>query len=38
MTNKLTEVDAQTSFEYHVKVKAELLVLENEEPLAIKLT
>ena len=38
MVNKLTEVDAQTSFEYHVKVKAEVLVVENEEPLASKLT
>ena len=38
MTNKLTELDAQTSLEYHVKVKAELLVVENEEPLASKLT
>ena len=38
MTNKVTEVDAQTSLEYHVKVKAELLVVGNEEPLASKLT
>ena len=38
MTNKLTEVHAQTSLEYHEEVKAELLVVENEEPLASKLT
>ena len=36
--NKLTEVDAQTSLEYHVIVKAEVLVVENEEALASKLT
>ena len=38
MANKLTEVHAKTSFEYHVKLKAEVLVVENEEPLASKLT
>ena len=38
MTNKLTEVHAQTSFEYHVKVKTEVLLVENEELLASKLT
>ena len=38
MSNKLTEVNAQTSLEYHVKVETEELVVENEEPLASKLT
>ena len=38
MADKLTEVHAQTSLEYHVKVKAEVLVVENEEALASKLT
>ena len=38
MANKLTEVHAQISLEYHVKVKAEVLVVENEEALASKLT
>ena len=38
MANKITQVDAQTSLEYHEKVKAEVLVVENEEPLASKLT
>ena len=38
MPNKLTEVHAQTSFVNHVKVKAEVLVVENEEALASKLT
>ena len=38
MANKLTEVDAQTCLQYHVKVKADVLVGENEEPLASKLT
>ena len=38
MANKLTEVEAQTSLEYHVKVKAEVLVVENKEALASKLT
>ena len=38
MANKLTEVDAQTSLEYHVKVNCYVLVVENEEPLASKLT
>ena len=36
--NKLTEVDAQTSLETLVEVKAEALVVENEEALANKLT
>ena len=34
----LTEVDGQTSLETLVKVKAEALVVENEEALANKLT
>ena len=34
MANKLTEVHAQTSLENHVKVKAEVLVVENKEALA----
>ena len=38
MANKLTEKDAETSLEYHVKLKAEVLLVENEEPLASKLT
>ena len=38
MANKLTEVHAQTSLQYHVKVKAEVLVVENEEALGSKLT
>ena len=38
MANKLTEVHAQTSLRYHVKVKAEVLVVENEEALGSKLT
>ena len=36
--NKLTEVDAQTSLETLVEVKAEALVVENEEALPKKLT
>ena len=36
--NKLTEVEAQTSLETLVEVKAEALVVENEEALANKLT
>ena len=38
MANKLTEVHAETSLEYHVQVKAEVLVVENEEALPSKLT
>ena len=38
MANKLTEVHAQTSLQYDVKVKTEVLVVENEEALASKLT
>ena len=38
LANKLTEADAQTSLEYHVKVNSYVLVVENEEPLASKVT
>ena len=38
MANMVTEVDGQTSLETLVKVKAEALVVENEEALASKLT
>ena len=38
MANKLTEVHGQTSLEYHVKAKVEVLVVENEEALSCKLT
>ena len=38
MPNRLTEVEAQTSLEYHVKAKVEVLVVENDEALASKLT
>ena len=38
LSTKLTEVDAQTSLETLVKVKAEALLVENEEALANKLT
>ena len=38
LANMLTEVDGQTSLETLVKVKAEALVIENEEALANKLT
>ena len=38
MANKLTEVDAQTSLEYHLKAKTEVLVVENEEAFASKPT
>ena len=38
LANMVTEVDGQTSLETLVKVKAEALVVENEEALAKKLT
>ena len=38
MPNMLTEVNGQTSLETLVKVKAEEVVVENEEALANKLT
>ena len=38
LANKLTKVHAQTSLQYHVKVKAEVLVVENVEALGSKLT
>ena len=38
LANMLTEVDGQTSLETLLKVKAEALVIENEEALANKLT
>ena len=38
MANKLTEVHAQTSLQYHVKAKVKELVVQNEETLASKLT
>ena len=38
LPSMLTEVDGQTSLETLVKVKAEELVVENEEALANKLT
>ena len=38
LANKLTEVDAQTSLETLVEVKAKALVGENEEALDNKLT
>ena len=38
MANKLTEVHGQTSLEYHVKAKVKVLVVQNEEALASKLT
>ena len=37
-SNMLTEVSGQTSLETLVKVKAEEVVVQNEEPLANKLT
>ena len=38
LPNMLTEVNGQTSLETLVKVKAEKVVVENEEALANKLT
>ena len=38
LPNMLTDVDGQTSLENLVKVKAEALLVENEEALANKLT
>ena len=38
MANKLKEVHAQTSLEYNVKAKIKVLVVQNEEALASKLT
>ena len=38
MANKLTEVDAQTSLEYHVEAKVEVLLVQKEEAFASKLT
>ena len=38
MANKLTEVHVQTSLQYHVKAKVKVLVVQNEETLASKLT
>ena len=38
LANMVTEVDCQTSLETLVKVKAEALVVENEEALSNKLT
>ena len=38
MANKLTEVHAETSSEYHVKAKVEVLLVQNEEAFASKLT
>ena len=38
MASKLTEVHGQTSLEYHVKAKVEVLVVENEEAFVSKLT
>ena len=38
MANKLTEVHAQTSLQYHVKANVKVLVVQNEETLASKLT
>ena len=38
MANKLTEVHAQISLEYHVKAKVKVLVVQNEKALASKLT
>ena len=40
MANKLTEVltEFQTSLEYHVNAKVKVLVVQNEEALASKLT
>ena len=38
LANKLTEVEAQTSLETLVELKAEALVVENEETLANKRT
>ena len=38
MPYMLTEVNGQTSLETLVKVKAEAIVVENEKPLAKKLT
>ena len=37
MANKLTEVHAKTSLEYHVNPKVKVLVVQNEEALVIKL-
>ena len=38
LANKLTEVEAHTSLETLVELKAEALVVENEEALANKVT
>ena len=38
MANKVTEVHAQTFLQYHVKAKVKVLVVQNEETLARKLT
>ena len=38
MANKLTKVDAQTSLNSLVEVKAEVVVVKNEEALANKLS
>ena len=38
MVNKLTEVHAQTSLQNNVKAKVKVLVVQNEEALASKLT
>ena len=38
MANKVTEVHAQTSLENNVKAKVKVLVVQNEEALASKLT